>query len=249
MVIVLVKQGGTSWESSPADTPPDFKEIPFNNSDFFTIVDAQDYDYLMQWKWSVVKAFKKNLYAKRFYKSHRHAYYLHKEIANLFVDDVYSVRHLNGNTLDNRRSNLELDIKKKRTTRLVGTNEVLSNREKEVADLASLGLTTPEIAQKLYLGKKTIDTHLSHIFEKLGINSRLELVRTATPQNPPADLTYLNSELPILEGRTKEINKLKSQRLLTAQLVTESMDAIALQISQLQQIHANLEQTLKVMKP
>ena len=28
----------------------DYKEIPLTNSDLFVVVDAQDYDYLTQWK-------------------------------------------------------------------------------------------------------------------------------------------------------------------------------------------------------
>lgn len=251
MVIALVKQGGSAEEDSPADTPPDYKEIPLTNSDFFTLVDSRDYDYLMQWKWSAIKGANKKLYAKRHYRPH-HQYYLHKEIANLFADDVSSVRHLNGNTLDNRRRNLELDIKKRRTQRLVGTNAALTAREKEIARLTSLGLTSPQIAQKLYLGTRTIETHLNNLFKKLGVNNRYELVHIAlngSLQDPRPDVKSLDLKLPILKGRIKEINRLKTQRLMTAQLVTESMNAIALQISQLQQIHANLEQTLKIMEP
>lgn len=247
MVIALVK--------------PDYREIPLANSaaslrgkdsgqkclDFFTLVDNRDYDYLMQWEWTVVKARGKNLYARRHYKAH-YQYYLHKEIANLFADNVSSVKHLNGNTLDNRRSNLELDIQQKRTKRLVGTNKPLTPTEKEIASLASLGLTTPQIAQKLVLDTRTIETHLNNLFKKLGITYRTELLQRAKSINQVVDIPYPYA-IPSLKGKSKEINRLKSQRLLTAQIVTQSMDAIALQISQLQQIHANLEQTLKIMEP
>lgn len=233
MVIALVK--------------PDFREIALTNSDFFTLVNNQDYDYLMQWEWSVVKGRSKKLYARRHYKAH-HQYYLHKEIANLFADNIGSVRHLNGNTLDNRRSNLELDIQQKRTKRLVGTNKPLTPTEKEIASLASLGLTTPQIAQKLVLDTRTVETHLNNLFKKLGITYRTELLQQAKSINQVVDIPYPYA-IPNLKGKNGEINRLKSQRLLTAQIVTQSMDAIALQISQLQQIHADLEQTLKVMEP
>jgi DNA-binding CsgD family transcriptional regulator len=42
------------------------------------------------------------------------------------------------------------------------------------------GLTNRQIANKLWRSRYTIDAHLRHIFHKLGINSRVELVRIAT---------------------------------------------------------------------
>ncbi len=51
----------------------------------------------------------------------------------------------------------------------------LTSREREVALLAADGLATKEIATRLYLSKRTVDTHLDRIYRKLGISSRDEL--------------------------------------------------------------------------
>lgn len=57
--------------------------------------------------------------------------------------------------------------------------EALSRREREIVQLAADGQTTPEIARRLFLSKRTIETHLAHAYMKLGVHSRLELVRRA----------------------------------------------------------------------
>lgn len=55
----------------------------------------------------------------------------------------------------------------------------LSNREDEVLRLIALGLTNTEIAERLYVSVRTIETHRAHIHQKLDIRSRAELVRFA----------------------------------------------------------------------
>jgi DNA-binding CsgD family transcriptional regulator len=48
----------------------------------------------------------------------------------------------------------------------------LSPRERQVAELAASGHTNKEIAQRLFLAPRTVDTHLSAIRRKLGVHSR-----------------------------------------------------------------------------
>lgn len=57
--------------------------------------------------------------------------------------------------------------------------EVLSDRELEVFNLIGQGLPTRQIAEKLKLGTKTVDTHREHIKQKLGFGSANELLRFA----------------------------------------------------------------------
>jgi DNA-binding NarL/FixJ family response regulator len=48
----------------------------------------------------------------------------------------------------------------------------LSRREREVVRLVGAGRTNREIAAELFLSEKTVESHLSHIFTKLGARSR-----------------------------------------------------------------------------
>jgi two-component system, NarL family, response regulator NreC len=55
----------------------------------------------------------------------------------------------------------------------------LSDREHEVLRLLSLGHTNQEIAEKLFLSVRTVETHRAHIMQKLRLTTRAELVRYA----------------------------------------------------------------------
>lgn len=58
-------------------------------------------------------------------------------------------------------------------------HEALSGREFEVMRLLVEGLGPTEIAERLHLSVKTVSTHKTRIFEKLGLGSTAELVRYA----------------------------------------------------------------------
>jgi predicted ATPase/DNA-binding CsgD family transcriptional regulator len=51
----------------------------------------------------------------------------------------------------------------------------LTRREKEIAALVAEGLGNREIAERLFLSKRTVDSHLEHIFAKLRFSSRTQL--------------------------------------------------------------------------
>ncbi len=64
------------------------------------------------------------------------------------------------------------------TVRLVNAKgaSLLSKREEEVVRQVAEGLSNHDIAQQLHLSDHTVKNHLFHIFEKLGISNRVELV-------------------------------------------------------------------------
>lgn len=62
---------------------------------------------------------------------------------------------------------------------LPGPPDDLSEREVDVLRLIALGHTNAEIAERLYLSVRTVETHRAHIQQKLGLSSRAELVRYA----------------------------------------------------------------------
>ncbi len=58
-------------------------------------------------------------------------------------------------------------------------SDPLSEREREVLRLLALGHTNQEIAKMLYISVRTAETHRAHIMQKLGLQTRAELVRHA----------------------------------------------------------------------
>ena len=82
----------------------------------------------------------------------------------------------------------------------------LSAQEERVAALAATGATNADIAHQLYVSVSTVETHLEHIYSKLGIHTRYQLIATAaaaswglkpsgsspTPDNPFSGIVSKN---------------------------------------------------------
>jgi DNA-binding CsgD family transcriptional regulator/tetratricopeptide (TPR) repeat protein len=67
--------------------------------------------------------------------------------------------------------------------------ESLTPTELEVVRLVTQGLTNVEIGRRLFISRRTVETHLSHIFGKLGVSSRVQLAARASrarPERPPS---------------------------------------------------------------
>jgi len=60
----------------------------------------------------------------------------------------------------------------------IGT-DALSRREREIALLASRGMTAAQIAKHLFVSERTVETHLASVYAKLGLRSKAELIRRA----------------------------------------------------------------------
>jgi len=65
------------------------------------------------------------------------------------------------------------------TSGLAGPGGELSQREVEVMRFMALGLTSAEIADRLFVSVRTIETHRAHIHQKLDVRNRAQLVRLA----------------------------------------------------------------------
>jgi two-component system response regulator NreC len=59
------------------------------------------------------------------------------------------------------------------------TANLLSTRELQVLGLVAQGYTSAEIAKQIFVGVKTIETYRSRIIEKLGLQTRSDLIRFA----------------------------------------------------------------------
>jgi non-specific serine/threonine protein kinase len=60
----------------------------------------------------------------------------------------------------------------------------LTKREREIAELVTQGLGNREIAERLVLAKRTVDSHIEHIFSKLGFTSRAQIAAWVSRPDP-----------------------------------------------------------------
>jgi len=64
-----------------------------------------------------------------------------------------------------------------------GNDKCLTKREKEVIALVVEGLSNKEIAEKLFISVRTVDSHKNNIMQKLNLKSSVELVKYAIKNN------------------------------------------------------------------
>jgi DNA-binding CsgD family transcriptional regulator len=62
----------------------------------------------------------------------------------------------------------------------------LTSAERRIADEVSRGLTNREVARCLFISQNTVESHLKHIYPKLGIHSRMQLAVMVATQGEPA---------------------------------------------------------------
>ncbi|QXJ20374.1 AAA family ATPase [Actinomadura graeca] len=85
---------------------------------------------------------------------------------------------------EQRRIGVRVPTKGGRSSGLPGG---LSKREYEVATLVVEGCSNSQIAERLFVSIRTVETHLSHIFAKFGVNSRVGVVSALTRTEADAD--------------------------------------------------------------
>ena len=62
---------------------------------------------------------------------------------------------------------------------------MLTQREREIATLAAQGVGNQDIARRLVPSVRTIETHLAHVYDKLGINGRASLSAALAIETEP----------------------------------------------------------------
>ena len=70
-------------------------------------------------------------------------------------------------------------------TRATGDLSVLSDREREIANLVAGGASNPDIARTLFLSRKTVERHVSNILAKLEVKNRAQLAARMAADDGP----------------------------------------------------------------
>lgn len=68
-------------------------------------------------------------------------------------------------------------------TKVATPGIVLTPREIEVVKLISIGLTSYEISEKLFISQRTVETHRANLLKKLGVKNAIELVKKSEQLN------------------------------------------------------------------
>jgi DNA-binding NarL/FixJ family response regulator len=118
-----------------------------------------------------------SVYALRVLKAGARAYVMKQDVISKVVEAIRRIR--------NGQLYVSDDIATQMLNRLVGgeTGEesspvaMLSDRELEIVNLIGNGLLTREIAAKLHVSVKTVETHRAHIKEKLNLRNATQLVQ------------------------------------------------------------------------
>ena len=96
-------------------------------------------------------------------------------IRAVMVGGLYIDPAIVGRVFESKQVNKRLLARK-------GVAPALTDREADVLKMAALGFTNKEIASRLDVGVKSIETYKARGLEKLGLKTRAELVRYASGQ-------------------------------------------------------------------
>jgi DNA-binding CsgD family transcriptional regulator len=112
----------------------------------------------------------------------------HRKDARQPLREGVALAHVCGATALVKRGHVELIASgaRPRRTALTGSDS-LTPSERRVARLAADGLSTPEIAQQLFVTVNTVESHLRRTYLKLGIHAREELACALAPRVPEAE--------------------------------------------------------------
>ena len=69
------------------------------------------------------------------------------------------------------------------------SHAVLTGRQLDIARLIADDLSNKQIAARLFLSERTVETHVTNILNKLGLNSRTQISRWITGRIEPARTT------------------------------------------------------------
>ena len=102
-----------------------------------------------------------------------------KEMATRLLVECLRRVHAGGQWLEKDSASRVIEKLVRREARTREVASTLTPREIEVVAMVARGLSNKEIGSALFIAEGTVKIHLHNIYEKLGINRRIELVRVA----------------------------------------------------------------------
>ncbi len=119
------------------------------------------------------------IYAERAIRAGARGYVMKQEMTGTIVDAINRIISGKIYLSDDMSSRFLDDLMFKQTVKISDTIEKLTNRELEVFQMIGEGYKSQDIAKKLCLSIKTIDTYRMRIREKLNFKDSTELTKAA----------------------------------------------------------------------
>ncbi len=102
-----------------------------------------------------------------------------KEMAPQLLIQCIRKVHAGEQWLERRATKHVLEKMLRRETGAREVSTILTHREIELVRMVAGGLRNKEVAEKLFISEGTVKVHLHNIYEKLNIDSRMELLKYA----------------------------------------------------------------------
>lgn len=113
--------------------------------------------------------------------------YLHKNTTReemlVAIDTVYSGNDFYSDNISKIILKSYIEKAKLNAEDVLNPHEVLSKREIEILTMFAEGFINKEIADKLFISIRTVESHKNHIMQKLNLKTQVELVKYAIRHN------------------------------------------------------------------
>lgn len=128
----------------------------------------------------IVSMYEESLYALRALRAGALGYIMKTQASDHLLTALRQVMTGDIYVSEEFKKELIFKVVQSSSTGMDSPIDVLSDRELEVLQLLGRGMGTREVADALHLSMKTIETHRSHIKEKLGFTDSSKMIRFAT---------------------------------------------------------------------
>lgn len=113
--------------------------------------------------------------------------YLHKNTTReemlIAIDTVYSGNDFYSDNISKIILKTYIEKAKLNAEEILNPHEILSKREIEILTMFAEGFINKEIADKLFISIRTVESHKNHIMQKLNLKTQVELVKYAIRHN------------------------------------------------------------------